>query len=174
MEPAETQRVDVTRTYLELRRRSDLRASRSPAAPPRLVRLRPISANDYLALYALVGERWHWRDRFAWPAGALDAHLQSPLVHVWVARIAGDVVGYFELVQRPDATVEIMYFGLAPAWIGQGLGGWLLTRAVEEAFTLGAERVTLNTCTLDGPHAMANYLARGFTVVCDEVYEVEL
>jgi len=34
---------------------------------------------------------------------------------------------------------------------------------VQRAFDDGAQRVWLHTCTLDGPHAIANYLARGFT-----------
>ena len=167
-------RIDVTRTYLELRGRHALRPGRAPERAPQLECRRPISADEYCALYKLVGDRWHWRDRFDWPAGLLDAHLESPLVHVWVARRNDDVAGYFELVQRPDDAVEIMYFGLAPQYIGQGLGGWLLTRASEIAFSLGAERVVLNTCTLDSPHALPNYIARGFTIVRDEVYQVDI
>jgi GNAT superfamily N-acetyltransferase len=70
--------------------------------------------------------------------------------------------------------VEIMYFGLVSAYMGRGLGGWLLTRAVEEAFALGGERVILNTCTLDAPQALPNYLARGFIIVREEQYQVEV
>ena len=35
------------------------------------------------------------------------------------------------------------------------------------------ERVWLHTCTLDHPHALRNYLRRGFLVVRKEVYQVE-
>ena len=76
--------------------------------------------------------------------------------------------------RHADQRVEIMYFGLAPNFIGQGLGGWMLTRAVEEAFALSAARVTLHTCTLDAPTALPNYLARGFVIVRTERYEQEI
>lgn len=41
----------------------------------------------------------------------------------------------------------------------------LLTRAVERAWERGAAVVTVNTCELDGPHALEHYRARGFGVV---------
>jgi hypothetical protein len=50
----------------------------------------------------------------------------------------------------------------------------MLTRAVEEAFALGTRRVVLNTCTLDAPQALPNYLARGFTIVREERYFLDV
>ena len=173
MSSAPPPRQLVTRTYLELRAPDALRRpARTPPATPSLARKRPISTREYLGLYTLVGERWMWRDRLLWPDEQLARHLDSDDVHVVVATDATAIVGYFELQRRRPGAVEILYFGLAPAFIGRGLGGWLLTRACETAFALGATHVTLNTCTLDGPHALANYLARGFTILRDEVYEV--
>ncbi len=135
---------------------------------------RPIGPDEYLALYTLVGERWHWRDRLAWRADELEAHLAQPGVEIWSADARGETAGFFELHRRPDDEVELSYFGLAPAFIGRGIGGWLLTRAAERAFAMGGRRVVLNTCTLDGPHALPNYLARGFTIVREERYDVML
>jgi len=63
---------------------------------------------------------------------------------------------------------------LDEAFIGRGLGGWLLTRAAEEAFALDASRVILNTCTLDAPQALPNYLARGFTIVREDQYLLDV
>lgn len=166
--------VDVTRTYLEISHQAALRPARAPHAMPSLERRAPIGASEYLHLYRLVGDRWHWRDRLAWPAAQLEWYLASPAVHVWVAYLDVAVAGYFELLEQPAGDVEIAYFGLAPSYIGRGLGGWLLTRATETAFALGAGRVVLNTCTLDGPHALPNYLARGFRIVRDEVYQAEV
>ena len=62
-----------------------------------------------------------------------------------------------------------MYFGLLPDFIGGGLGGALLTKAVERAFDLGATRAWVHTCSLDHPQALANYLARGMRVYRTEV-----
>jgi GNAT superfamily N-acetyltransferase len=62
---------------------------------------------------------------------------------------------------------------LAPGFIGKGLGKWLLTRAVQEAWVLGATRVWLHTCTLDHPSALANYQARGFAPYLTEQYTAD-
>jgi len=59
-------------------------------------------------------------------------------------------------------SVEIAYFGLLPEFVGRGLGGHLLSVAVERAFESGARRVWLHTCTRDNPAALPNYLKRGF------------
>jgi GNAT superfamily N-acetyltransferase len=166
--------VDVTRTYLELRGPAELRPSRQPSLPVELTRRHPIDADEYRRLYRLVGDEWWWRDRLLWTDDELNRYLDSASVHVWVPTIRGATAGYFELRQHDDDSAEIMYFGLAPAFIGRGVGGWLLTRAAEEAFALGARRVILNTCTLDGPHALPNYLARGFTIVREEHYWVDI
>ena len=167
-------RVSVRRTHLELRRPSELRPGRPPTERVRLVLRRPISAAEYLALYTLVGDLWLWRDRLVWSQEELERYLASPDVHVWSAHADGDTAGYFELRQRADSSVEVMYFGLAPAFIGRGLGGWLLTRAAHEAFALGAPRIVLNTCTLDAPQALPNYLARGFTIVSEDQYLLDV
>ena len=167
-------RVAVRRTYLELRSLGELRPGRPPSEPVALRHRAPIEPADYLELYTLVGERWLWRDRLAWTGEELQRYLASPDVHVWSAHVRGHTAGYFELKRHPDRTVEVMYFGLAPAFIGRGFGGWLLTRAAEEAFALDASRAILNTCTLDAPQALPNYLARGFTIVREDQYLLDV
>jgi ribosomal protein S18 acetylase RimI-like enzyme len=166
--------VDVTRTHLELRALADLRRARQPAETVELALRHPIGADEYRDLYRLVGDRWFWRDRLIWTDDELESYLGSGNVQIWVPRVHGKTAGYFELQRHGNGSVEIMYFGLAPAFIGRGIGGWLLTRAAEEAFALGGERVILNTCTLDGPHALPNYLARGFTIVREEHYLLDI
>jgi GNAT superfamily N-acetyltransferase len=65
---------------------------------------------------------------------------------------------------QADDDVEIVHFGLLPRFIGQRLGGYLLSAGVQYAWEQGARRVWVHTCSLDGPNAMANYRARGFGV----------
>ena len=161
--------IEAVRSHLELRDVGALRRSPAPLLDVQLAEKRPTAA-EYRAMYTAVGERWQWRDRLLLTDQEVDAWLASPDVHVWPLRVEGRFAGYFELQRYPDARAEIMYFGLAPDFIGRGLGGWLLTRAVEEAFALGASHVTLHTCTLDSPHALPNYLARGFVVTREERY----
>ncbi len=143
-----------------------------PAGDLTLARER-LSAQEYRALYAAVGDAFLWRDRFALSDGELDDHFASPNVQLWMLRVAREMAGYFELQRHDDGRVEIVYFGLVARFFGRGLGGWLLTRAVEEAFALGATKLTLHTCTLDSPHALPNYLARGFLITREEEYEIE-
>jgi GNAT superfamily N-acetyltransferase len=164
-----TKPVEVTRTHLEMRDVAELRRSRPPSADARLAR-EHLSTDDYRAIFTLVGKRWHWRDRLIMSDDALADYLASPNVHVWPLTVGGERAGYFELQQYSDKSVEVMYFGLVPNFIGQGLGGWMLTRAVEEAFALGAGLLTLHTCTLDAPTALPNYLARGFVITRTEQY----
>ena len=89
-------------------------------------------------------------------------------LETWVAYAAGTPAGYFELEKQADSTVEIIYFGLLQHFIGKGIGGWMLTKAVEEAWKRADNRIWVHTCSLDHPAARANYLARGFTLFREE------
>jgi GNAT superfamily N-acetyltransferase len=62
--------------------------------------------------------------------------------------------------------VEIAYFGLLLKFIGRGLGGALLTSAIENAWAWSPtpSRVWVHTCNRDHPSALANYQARGFKI----------
>jgi GNAT superfamily N-acetyltransferase len=93
---------------------------------------------------------------------------------VWELYIGKDSAGFFELQRHADESVEIAYFGLLPNFMGRGLGGPLLTRAVEEAFAMGARRVWLHTCTLDSPRALPAYRARGFREYKTQRLEVDI
>ncbi|MEP6618702.1 MAG: GNAT family N-acetyltransferase [bacterium] len=167
-------RVEVIRTYLELPSLHALVASARTPDDARLERVGQISPERYRDLYRLVGEQWFWRDRLKWNDDELRSHLAAPAIHVWVLQVAGVPAGFFELKVHPEGDVEVMYFGLAPQVMGRGLGGWMLTRAVRESFALGAHRVILNTCTLDAPHALPNYIARGFRIVREERYVADV
>lgn len=169
--------IDVVRTYLEMRSLDVLRAAPAPAGRAcRVARLESPTADEYRALYRAVGEAYHWRDRLAWSDARLTAYLAAPEVSLWPLTVDGTRAGYFEL--RDDVAacaVEIVYFGLMAPFVGQGLGKFLLTRAVEEAWrTPGVGRVWLHTCTLDDRAALPNYLARGFVETRREAYVTEL
>jgi ribosomal protein S18 acetylase RimI-like enzyme len=128
-------------------------------------------------LYASVGADWRWYMRLTWDYARWRNYLERPEVGTWIAYVDGTPAGYFELEQQPPDSVEIAYFGLLPQFIGGGIGGALLTDAVNAAFEFGAggrdgTRVWLHTCTLDHPAALSNYQARGFRIF-DTVEEVE-
>jgi GNAT superfamily N-acetyltransferase len=116
-------------------------------------------------LYTTVGADWHWVDRLTWTKEEWAAWTDRDEHHLLIATLAeedGGVAGYAELEQQPAGAVEIAYFGLLPAFHGRGLGGHLLRRVLDIAWTLpGTERVWVHTCDLDSPAALANYRARG-------------
>ena len=104
--------------------------------------------------------------------------LCRPEVETWVAYLRGTPAGYVELDgTRPGGVVEIAYFGLLAPFAGQGIGGHLLTVALRNAWSLAerhpdlprTQRVIVNTCSLDGPAALANYQARGLRIERTEV-----
>ncbi|MGQ9575439.1 MAG: GNAT family N-acetyltransferase [Thermoguttaceae bacterium] len=166
--------VNVTTYYLEmlspeqlrpkLPRRSDLEIKQAEIPCPELNRF----------LYAAVGGDWYWIDRLGWTYRQWLEYLGRPELQTWVAYVAGTPAGYFELEVQTHGDVEIVSFGLLPQFIGQGLGGQLLTAAVERAWATGASRVWVHTCSLDHPAALANYLARGFQVFRQDVTSKEL
>lgn len=166
--------VEVVRTYLELQTPEQLRGAPTPDPSVRFVRRGVITTQQYRRLYGAVGHRWHWHDRDAWSDEMLAAHLARSDVSVWECLVGDDSAGYFELLRCTDGSAEIAYFGLADEFIGKGIGKAMLTRAVEEAFALQPARVWLHTCTLDSPHALPNYLARGFVPFRRERYVAEL
>jgi|CXWL01.1.fsa_nt_gi GNAT superfamily N-acetyltransferase len=162
-----TRTVPVVVTHLEMRTPPMAQADDDPPGV-RLVHVTPPEAATAAArLYRAVGGAWHWRDRLSWTPSEWAAAVHAPGVELWVAQ-RGDVeLGYAELAPSGTA-MEIRYFGLVPGAIGQGLGRWLLHRSISLAWASAPQRVILNTCTLDGPAALPNYLARGFTIVREE------
>lgn len=155
-------RREVLTTYLEMLERDRL----VPAAPTALEVREAATPSPELSrfLYTAVGGDWYWIDRLAWSYEQWLEHLRQPAVRTWVGYLGGNPAGFFELDGRSGSDVEIAYFGLLPRFQGRGHGGYLLTRAVEEAWSMTDEegRVWVHTCTLDAPSALPNYERRGF------------
>lgn len=166
--PGVTRRVLVTISHLEMTDRARLRPSHD--APPGITLRResgPDAAEVMLSCYRRVGAPWHWYDRANWTVTEWAALLATEGVELWTARAGESLVGFFLLLTR-ESEREVQYFGLVPEWIGRRVGGWLLTEALRRAWATDPARVVLNTCSLDGPAALPNYLARGFTVEREE------
>ena len=154
--------TEVTVWHLHQLNRSALRPAPDPRDDATLVRAEIPLPELNRFLYTAVGGDWWWTSRLDWTYGQWMAWLDRPEVETHVASVAGTPVGYGELERQPGGDVEIVYFGLVPRVIGRGLGGWLLTRVIERAWELpGTNRVWVHTCSLDGPNARANYVARG-------------
>lgn len=149
-------------TYLEMTAPEQFRASYVDQSG---IDVRPEIFTDpaaYRALYSSVGETWNWRDRLLMPDDDLIAALAK--ADVSVLYVDGKTAGYIELANDGAGDYEVAYFGLTPSFFGRGLGKHLLSYGVQRAWDSGAKRIWLHTCNLDGPAALANYLARGFVV----------
>jgi GNAT superfamily N-acetyltransferase len=163
--------LTVTTWSLEQTSPSELRPAAAPA-DVRIVRAEVPSPEFSRFLYTAVGRDVRWTDRLSLTYAQWQEYLDRPGVETWVAYERGTPAGYLELAAQDGGAVEIVYFGLIPAFRGRRIGGHLLSYGVARAWDLAerrpglkpTERVWLHTCTKDGEHARANYLRRGFTL----------
>ena len=121
-------------------------------------------------LYFQVGEQWAWIDKRSWTDDEWRAYAMSPELRTFAGYYDDALAGFYELRRDKEGGIEIAYFGLLPQWIGRGLGGILLSNAIDRAWRMDPKpsRVWVHTCNRDHPQALANYQARGMVV-----YKVE-
>jgi GNAT superfamily N-acetyltransferase len=164
--------VEITTWYLEQDDPALIRPARPTAEPVEIIRAEVPSPELNRFLYTAVGGDWSWSDRLPWTWRQWQEWLDRPGVETWVGYVRGTPAGYAELDGSRTGTVDIAYFGLLPRFAGQGIGGHLLTVTLRNAWSLAerhdgfppVERVTVNTCSLDGPAALTNYQARGLRI----------
>lgn len=167
--------MSLTTTYLQQLAAEEQVPSRAPAGDVGIECVPGPQPELARSLYLAVGADWQWTDRLAWPRERWVEQLDRPGSEIWLATVGGAHAGYLELDPRAREDglhVEIAYFGLLPGFLGRGLGGHLLTAGLRAAWSLPARwpalgpvtRVWLHTCSLDGPAALPNYLARGLRV----------
>ncbi|MDE2636101.1 MAG: GNAT family N-acetyltransferase [Chloroflexota bacterium] len=151
-------------TYLEMVSEEDFAPAFIQAPDIEIVPMEMPDLGFYKFLYQSVGEEWAWRDRLQMSNSELRGILASPNTQVHVMYVGGSPAGYVELYRHEDGSVEVAYFGLRRSYMGRGLGKHLLSYGVARAWDMGAKRVWLHTCNLDGPHALSNYQKRGFRI----------
>ena len=154
----------IVTTFLQMTSAADLKPRRSPDARfvIREAIVRQWRLNRFL--YSFVGRQWTWTDLLSWSDEQWERYVNSDGLRTFVASFEGSIAGYYELRRDEARDVEIVYFGLAPEFIGRGFGGAMLTDALERAWAWDARRVWVHTCNLDHPAAVKNYEARGMIV----------
>ncbi len=167
-------RVDVTTYRLEMNDPRELRPKQITDGGVDIRQAQVPSPEFNRFLYTAVGGDWYWIDRLNWTYHQWLEWVDRPVLQTWVAYVGGTPAGYFELEAQSQGNVEFVHFGLLPQFISQGLGGHLLTVAIERAWQMEATRVSVHTCSLDHPSALANYRARGFRVFREETHTQEL
>src|SRR5689334_14624239 len=115
-----------TRTYLELRSRDALQRGTPPATAPEIARLTDCESSLFRNLYSDIGRHYRWIDRLSWTDEDIQRHLADPAVYLWLARWEHAPAGYFELRRYRDRSVQLVYIGLRPEFIGRGWGKALL------------------------------------------------
>ncbi|MER5490316.1 GNAT family N-acetyltransferase [Streptomyces sp. NPDC002454] len=171
--------ITVTTWSLEQTSPGDLIPAKEPEGDVRIVRAEVPSPEFSRFLYTAVGGDIRWTDRLPLPYAAWREQMERPGTETWVAYDRGTPAGYVELATGGEGTVEIVYFGLLPAFRGRRIGGHLLTLGTARAWDLASRwpdlpptrRVWLHTCSKDGVHAMDNYLRRGFRLFDTAVAE---
>ena len=152
-------------TYLEMRSPDQLRPKRADSR----FEVREIKGPDWRFnrdLYFRVGEPWRWIDKRPWTDEQWKEYASAPPLRTFAAYFDNELAGYYELRSDEQNGVEIAYFGLLPDFVGRGLGGALLTSAIEQAWSGDGRigRVWVHTCNRDHPQALANYQARGMAI----------
>ncbi|WP_026380833.1 GNAT family N-acetyltransferase [Afifella pfennigii] len=130
-----------------------------------LMRVEDCPLHFYRYLYATIGADFVWVERLGLSDEELARRIRREGIEISVLYAQGAPAGYFELDFAGHPRVDLVYFGLMPEWTGRRLGPWLLGTAVSEAFSRGAEVMTLNTCTMDHPAALPLYQRLGFQPV---------
>lgn len=167
------EQVEVTVYYLEM-----LAPARRVVPAPRsgltVGHIASPSVSYYRSLYDAVGQDYYWLSRRKMSDEALAAIIGDPLDELHVLFVDGLPAGFAELDRRQGDEIELVQFGLLPAFIGQGLGRWFLQWTVDKAWSYRPRRFWLHTCTLDHPVALSNYQKAGLVVYRQETIRREL
>ena len=123
----------------------------------------PFDLARYRTLFRAIGQPWLWRGRLVLDDDALAATLSTQGLEVHVAtRRDGTSQGLLELDFSGPGECELAYVGLMPELTGRGHGAWLMGHALKRAWRDGITRVSVHTCDLDHPGALAFYQRHGF------------
>jgi GNAT superfamily N-acetyltransferase len=160
--------VAVTTSYLEMTSAAELVPAECPEGSVRLLRITACPPSFYRELYRRIGRDYNWFRRYHWSDREIAENLGTAGVAFYVLYCGEGAAGFFELRAEGDE-VEVVYLGLVTECRGRGLGKYLVTLALREAWAQGPARVWLHTCTLDHVAARAAYVARGMRVYREEV-----
>lgn len=168
MHVAEPGKREVTVTYLEMDQRPMRPAAAPPAVPHAIMRLHQPDIAFYRFMHDTIGRRWLWYERRLIDDESLAEIVHDEAVEVFVLYVHGNPAGFVEIDRRERRVADIRFLGVMESQIGRGLGRYLLSWSIEQAWQGPTERVTVNTCTLDHPRALTLYQRAGFSPVRQE------
>lgn len=127
-----------------------------------LRRLERAEPQRYRALFKRVGEPYLWSSRLSMSDEELLGIIHDPADEVYAIEYNGEECGLLELDFRVPDECELTFLGLIGDAVGQGVGRWVMNRAIERAWSKPIHRFWVHTCNLDHPKALGFYIRSGF------------
>ena len=155
----------ISRKYLEIKSLKDFKEVKKPSDnySVNLADSKDFQLNKFC--YKEIGKKHKWIDRLSWNDLNWTKYISNPKLFTYLLKDGNEIVGYFELVYETKTKVaEIAYFGIFEEYFGKKLGGYLLSEAIKCAFSKGAKRLWVHTCSNDHKNALNNYLSRGMKI----------
>ena len=159
----------IFRNYLELKSLEDFKEVKKPSEDysVELVDKKDFQLNKFF--YKNIGKNCHWIDRLVWTDINWIQYVSDEKLFTYILKEKNEIAGYFELIFNEDIKeAEIAYFGILEEYFGKKLGGYLLSEAVKNSFSMGALRLWVHTCSLDHKNALLNYQSRGMKIFKSE------
>ena len=159
----------ILRNYLEIKSLKDFKEVKKPSGnySVKLAEPKDFQLNKFF--YKNIGKKYHWIDRLVWSELDWTIYVSNKKLFTYVLTDNNEFVGYFEMLfDEKVENSEIAYFGILEEYHEKKLGGYLLSEAIKVAFSQGAQRMWVHTCSKDHKNALKNYLARGMKVFKSE------
>ncbi len=153
--------VDLLVTYMEMLALPSGDAFAAPLSGAAVAR-ETLDLSSYVDLYRAVGGPVQWDQRLRMAGPDLEMLLASVSTQIHVLRVDGEAAGFCEFNDVGQPAVELVHFGLVPAFQGLRLGPFLLDQSLRSAWSQRPERVWLHTDTHDHPAAQSVYERAGF------------
>ena len=165
---------EIIRNYLEIKSLDELSEVKKPNENYYLERVNPSDYQLNKFFYKQIGKSHKWVDRLEWNDSNWIKYVSYKNVSTFVLKKKADIAGFFELIYHKDKSeIEIAYFGLLDDYIGEKLGGYMLSEAIKKSFSFNIKRVWVHTCSLDHINALQNYLSRGMKIYNKETLNIK-
>ena len=162
-------REKIYRSYLEIRSLDELKEVKRPAENYSVELVDPNDFQLNKFFYKTIGKNCQWIDRLIWTDLNWTDYFYNDQLFTYILKDKSEIAGYFELLfKKQNKEAEIAYFGILEEYYGKKLGGYLLSEAIKYAFSKGANRLWVHTCSNDHKNALYNYLSRGMKIFKSE------
>ena len=164
---------EILRKYLEIKSLKELRDVKKPSENYfiKLIDSKDFQLNKFF--YKNVRKNCNWIDRLVWSDKNWIKYISDPSLFSYMLKEKEELVGFYELIYKAETQeAEIAYFGVLEEYYGKKLGGYLLSEAIKNAFSKGAKRLWLHTCSHDHKNALGNYIKRGMRIFKTETLKI--